>query len=54
MLSKIMQIKCSRKVMNNMYSIKTKKLTKKFKDKVAVNEVDLLIKDKTTTAITPK
>ena len=31
--------------MNNMYSIKTKKLTKKFKDKVAVNEVDLLIKE---------
>ena len=28
-----------------MYSIKTKKLTKKFKDKVAVNEVDLLIKE---------
>lgn len=27
-----------------MYSIKTKKLTKKFKDKVAVNAIDLLIK----------
>ena len=27
-----------------MYSIKTKKLTKKFKDKVAVNGIDLLIK----------
>ena len=27
-----------------MYSIKTKKLTKKFKDKVAVNEIDLQIK----------
>ena len=31
--------------MNNMYSIKTNKLTKKFKDKVAVNEVDLCIKE---------
>ena len=28
-----------------MYSIKTNKLTKKFKDKVAVNEIDLLIKE---------
>ena len=28
-----------------MYSIKTKKLTKKFKDKVAVNGIDLLIKE---------
>ena len=28
-----------------MYSIKTNKLTKKFKDKVAVNEVDLCIKE---------
>ena len=28
-----------------MYSIKTKKLTKKFKDKVAVNAIDLLIKE---------
>ena len=27
-----------------MYSIKTRKLTKKYKDKVAVNEIDLLIK----------
>ena len=27
-----------------MYSIKTCKLTKKYKDKVAVNEIDLLIK----------
>ena len=27
-----------------MYSIKTKKLTKKFKDKIAVNEIDLNIK----------
>ena len=40
-----MQIKCSQKVMNNMYSIKTEKLTKKFKDKVAVNGIDLLIKE---------
>lgn len=29
---------------NNMYSIETKNLTKKFKDKIAVNEVDLQIK----------
>ena len=28
---------------NNMYSIETKNLTKKFKDKIAVNEVDLKI-----------
>ena len=27
-----------------MYSIKTSKLTKKFKDKIAVNEIDLFIK----------
>ena len=27
-----------------MYSIETKKLTKKFKDKIAVNEIDLNIK----------
>lgn len=32
-------------VMNSMYSIKTSKLTKKFKDKIAVNEIDLFIKE---------
>ena len=31
-------------MVNNMYSIETKKLTKKFKDKIAVNEIDLNIK----------
>lgn len=31
--------------MNNMYSIKTIKLIKKFKDKIAVNGIDLLIKE---------
>ena len=31
-------------MINNMYSIETKKLTKKFKDKIAVNEIDLNIK----------
>ena len=40
-----MLTKYFQKVMNNMYSIKTNKLTKKFKDKVAVNEVDLCIKE---------
>ena len=40
-----MLTKYFQKVMNNMYSIKTNKLTKKFKDKVAVNEIDLLIKE---------
>ena len=32
-------------VMNSMYAIKTSKLTKKFKDKIAVNEIDLFIKE---------
>ena len=31
-------------MVNNMYSIETKKLTKKFKDKIAVNGIDLNIK----------
>ncbi len=31
-------------MVNNMYSIETKNLTKKFKDKVAVNEINLKIK----------
>ena len=31
-------------MLTNMYSIVASKLTKKFKDKVAVNEVDLKIK----------
>ena len=44
MLSKIMQKKYFRMVMNSMYSIKTSKLTKKFKDKIAVIEIDLFIK----------
>ena len=32
-------------MVSNMYSIETKKLTKKFKDKVAVNGIDLQIKE---------
>ena len=32
-------------MLSNMYSIETKKLTKKFKDKVAVNGIDLQIKE---------
>ena len=31
--------------MNNMYAIKTSKLTKKYKEKVVVNGIDLLIKE---------
>lgn len=31
--------------MNSMYSIEISKLTKKFKDKIAVNEIDLFIKE---------
>ena len=44
MLFKIMLTKYFQKVMNNMYSIKTNKLTKKFKERTAVNEVNLKIK----------
>ena len=40
-----MQIEYSQKVMNNMYAIKTSKLTKKYKEKVVVNGIDLLIKE---------
>ena len=32
-------------MVNNMYSIETKKLTKKFKDKIAVNGIDLIKKN---------
>ena len=39
-----MQKKHFLKVKNNMYSIITNKLTKKFKDKIAVNGIDLAIK----------
>ena len=40
-----MQIEYSQKGMNNMYAIKTSKLTKKYKEKVVVNGIDLLIKE---------
>jgi hypothetical protein len=34
----------TQKEKNNMYSIETKKLSKNFKDKIAVNEINLQIK----------
>ena len=40
-----MLIRYSQRAMNNMYAIKTNKLTKKYKDKVVVNGIDLLIRE---------
>jgi ABC-type transporter Mla maintaining outer membrane lipid asymmetry ATPase subunit MlaF len=34
----------TQKEKNNMYSIETKKLSKNFKDKIVVNEINLQIK----------